>query len=173
MNLTGQIDSCRAALANGDVVLVPTDTVYGVAAALDDDAAVARLYALKGRDRSQPCQVLCFSQTVLDAMTVQLPADVRAVVRDLLPGTTTCIVDDPSGRYGAAGGADPRSLGIRAPAMASAFQAIDTPLVATSANDPGGADPTTVSDVPEHLRAGVRAIVDVGPLGALLGLHAN
>jgi L-threonylcarbamoyladenylate synthase len=164
VTLTDQIAACRGALASGHTVLVPTDTVYGIAAALDDRESVARLYALKGRDRSQPCQVLCFSQTVLDTMTGHLPPAVHAIVRDLLPGTTTCIVDDPSGRYGAAGGADPHSLGIRAPAMAPDFQAIDIPLIATSANDPGGADPTTVSDVPDHLRAGLGAIVDVGKL---------
>ena len=164
MSLTDQIASCRQALAHGEVVLVPTDTVYGVAAALDDGDAVARLYALKGRDRSQPCQVLCFSAVVLDTMTSHLPPALRALVHELLPGTTTCIVDDPSRRYAAAGGADPTSLGIRAPAMEATFQTIDVPLIATSANDPGGPDPRTVSDVPDHLRAGLGAIIDLGEL---------
>lgn len=164
MTLADALAACRQALRDGQVVLVPTDTVYGLAARLDDAEAVARLYGLKGRPASQPCQVLCFSPEVLDGVTEHLPPATRALVHDLLPGTTTCIVADPDGRYGAAGGADPYSLGIRAPAMASHFHVIDVPLIATSANDPGGVDPRHVADVPDHLRTGVGAIVDIGQL---------
>ncbi|MDH3226851.1 MAG: Sua5/YciO/YrdC/YwlC family protein, partial [Thermoleophilia bacterium] len=46
----------RSALLDGGVGVVPTDTVYGLAAALDSPAGVDRLYELKGRPRDQPCQ---------------------------------------------------------------------------------------------------------------------
>ncbi len=68
MNVIDRVAACRDALQRGQVVLVPTDTVYGIAAALDDEDAVQALYTLKGRPRSQPCQVLCFAPVALDPL---------------------------------------------------------------------------------------------------------
>ncbi len=156
--------ACRAALLGGGVAIVPTDTVYGCAAPLDDPEAVAALYALKGRPRSQPCQVLLYGRSTLERALEQLPAAVVPLLRVLLPGTTTCIVPDPAGRFGAASGDQPGAVGLRAPAMAGAMDAIDMPLIATSANHPGGCDPCEVCEVPAKLRDGAAFVLDAGRL---------
>jgi L-threonylcarbamoyladenylate synthase len=154
----------REAVVAGGVALVPTDTVYGLAAALDVPEGVTALYALKGRPRSQPCQVILCSAELLDAALETLDELTRAAVRELLPGPATCLVPDPSGRYAAAAGDAAGSVGLRAPAMTGPIAAFDVPLIATSANDPGGADPRMVTDVPAVIRAAVAVTLDVGGL---------
>lgn len=158
------VSACRDALLAGGVAIVPTDTVYGCAAMLDDPDAVAALYALKGRARTQPCQVLVYGPRGLTRVLEELPAEVAAVLAALLPGTTTCIVPDPAGRFGAASGDQPGAVGLRAPVMGAAFDVIDMPLIATSANRPGGPDPRTIAAVPSELRAGAAFVLDAGSL---------
>lgn len=153
----------RAALAGGGVAIVPTDTVYGLAAALDLPAGVEALYALKGRSRDQPCQVLVYTAELLAEATAPLDAVTAAAVRAVLPGRVTCIVPDPRGRYRAAGGGEGGTVGIRAPAMDPPVD-LAMVLIATSANDPGEPDPVSVADVPERIRSEVAATLDLGPL---------
>lgn len=158
------IDAMRRAVLDGGVAVVPTDTVYGLAAALDVPAGITGLYGLKGRPRSQPCQVLLYSPRLLEDALVGLPAALMAAAAALLPGPATCLVPDAQGRYSAAAGAEPGSVGLRAPRMPAAFAGFDVPLVATSANHPGGADPRRISDVPADLRAGAASVLDLGDL---------
>ena len=157
---TGEL---RDALLAGGVAILPTDTVYGLAAALDSPAGVAALYALKGRSRSQPCQVLLYAIDLLDEAIAPLDARTASAVRTLLPGPVTCLVPDPGGRYEPAAGESPGAVGIRAPRMDPPLD-LDIPLVATSANKPGGRDPAVVGDVPDAIRAGAGAVLDLGRL---------
>lgn len=154
----------RDALRAGGVAVVPTDTVYGLAAALDVPAGIDALYALKGRPRSQPCQVLLYAPALLDAALAGLAGPVEAAARALLPGPATCLVPDPAGRFAAAAGDAPGAVGLRAPVVGADLAALDLPLVATSANHPGGRDPARVEDVPADLRAGAAVEVDAGTL---------
>lgn len=156
-------DGLRAHLLAGGVALVPTDTVYGLAAALDVPAGVTALYALKGRPRAQPVQVLLFHPRLLEEALAALDPVTGAAAAALLPGPVTCLVPDPAGRYTAAAGDSPGTVGLRAPRMEGAIAALDLPLVATSANHPGGTDPASVGDVPSDLAAAVLT-VDAGTL---------
>lgn len=142
---------------------MPTDTVYGLAASLDEDS-VARLYRLKNRPRVQPCQVLCLSRSALADAVSAIPDGQREIVMALQPGTTTCVVSDPADRFAVVAGDAAGSVGIRAPRMSSEFEVFDVPLAATSANDPGGDDPRGVRDVPERILASVSAVLDIGEL---------
>jgi L-threonylcarbamoyladenylate synthase len=154
----------RAALLDGGVAVMPTDTVYGLAAALDSPAGVERLYEVKGRPRSQPCQVLIYSPALLEAVLAAAPEAVARAARRLMPGPVTCIIDDPEGRFAAAAGDAPGSVGLRVPGVGERLAALDVPLVATSANHPGGPEPAEVRSVPEDLRALVAAELDAGRL---------
>ena len=145
--MTGGVGALREALLAGGVAIVPTDTVYGLVAALDVPAGVEALYALKGRPRSQPCQVLLATPELLAEATAALDPLTRAAVAALLPGPVTCVVPDPSGRYAAAAGDAVGTVGLRAPAPGP-LAALGLPLVATSANEPDGPDPATLEEVP-------------------------
>ena len=158
------IAALREALLGGALALVPTDTVYGLAAALDSPEGVDALYALKGRPRDQACQVLLYAPALLDEALAPLDERTRAAARALLPGRTTCIVPDPAGRYAAAAGVGPGSVGVRAPLVTGPIAQLDVPLVATSANDPGEPDPATLDEIPTQIRQVVAAQIDVGRL---------
>ncbi|MGD9694137.1 MAG: L-threonylcarbamoyladenylate synthase [Thermoleophilia bacterium] len=170
------VAALRAELLGGRVALLPTDTVYGLAAALDSPEGIEALYALKGRPRSQPCQVLIYGAPLLAELLARLDAVTRAIAAALLPGPATCLVPDPQGRFAAAAGDAPGAVGLRAPRMEGPLASLDLPLVATSANDPGGPDPAVVADVPERLRLGAGIVADAGHLpgtaSAVLDLRA-
>jgi L-threonylcarbamoyladenylate synthase len=151
-------------LVAGGVGLVPTDTVYGLVAALDSPEGVAALYALKDRPRSQPCQVLIYSPTVLDAVIGGLDTTAASAVRALLPGSVTCIVEDPRRRFSTAAGESPGSVGLRAPDMSGPISGLELPLIATSANDLGGPDPAVLAEVPDRIRDAVDIEIDGGRL---------
>lgn len=148
----------REALRAGEVVVVPTDTVYGLAAALDVPAGVEALYRLKGRPRTQPVQVLLFHPAMLAAALAGLDPVARVAAEALLPGPATCLVHDPVGRFSAAAGDSPGGVGLRAPRMEGALADLEVALVATSANHPGGPDPAELAEVPEDLRSGLCAV---------------
>lgn len=156
-----------AALRAGRLAVVPTDTVYGLAADGENEAAARALYAAKGRDRVQPTAVLFASVEVLLERVPELPGDAVAAVRALLPGPVTLVLPNPARRYGWLNAERPDALGVRVPAAAGpgaeVLGALGT-LVATSANLPGGRDPRRVADVAPELVAAVEAVVDAGEL---------
>ena len=159
-----EVAAARDALLAGGLAIVPTDTVYGLAAALDAPGGIEALYALKGRPRSQPCQVLVYTDELLAEALSPLDALTVHAARLLLPGPVTCIVPDPLRRYVAATGDRPGTVGIRAPSMTGPMVSLDAPLVATSANDPGETDPTTLAQVPARLVGEGIVALDAGPL---------
>jgi L-threonylcarbamoyladenylate synthase len=158
------IDGLRSVLLGGGLAIVPTDTVYGLAAALDSPEGVDALYALKRRPRDQACQVLLYAPVLLDEALAPLDEKTQAAARALLPGPATCIIPDPVGRYATASLGEPGSVGVRAPLVSGPIADLDIPLVATSANDPGGPDPATLDEVPARIRHAVAAQVDAGRL---------
>jgi L-threonylcarbamoyladenylate synthase len=139
----------------GGVVVFPADTVYGLACDPENAAAVARLYALKGRRPDKPAAVMVFS---LDALPPLGPRT-RALAERLLPGAVTLLV--PSDRYPLAGGAG--TLGLRVPDL-PAFADVAVPVLQSSANLAGGPDARRLDEVPASIRAGADLVIDGGEL---------
>ena len=158
------LEAAIAQLMAGEIAVVPTDTVYGLAAALDSPSGIDLLYTTKGRPRSQPCQVLIYSADALDEVLAGCATAVADAVAALLPGTVTCLVSDPQERFAAASGDSPGSVGLRAPRVGPVLASTGITLVATSANDPGGADPSRASQVPVELREAAAVVLDAGEL---------
>ena len=91
MRVTEPMALARAAavLDRGGLVVIPTDTVYGVAARLDHPAAIARLYVAKGRPEEKPIPVLIASPGELARLTRDLPPGAEALVARFWPGALT------------------------------------------------------------------------------------
>ena len=156
-----------AALQAGRLVVLPTDTVYGLVADGESEPAARALYAAKGRDAIQPTAVLFASVDVLGERVPELPAAAVEAVRALLPGPLTLIVENPARRYAWLNPQRPDALGLRVPAVTGAPRAVLEALgalVATSANLPGGADPRRPEDVPPELAAAADVVIDGGEL---------
>ena len=156
-----------AALRAGRLVVLPTDTVYGLAADGESEPAARALYAAKGRDAIQPTAVLFASVDVLGERVPELPAAAAEAVRALLPGPLTLIVENPARRYAWLNPLRPDALGLRVPAVTGASRAVLEAVgavVATSANLPGGADPRRLEDVPPELAAAADVVIEGGEL---------
>jgi L-threonylcarbamoyladenylate synthase len=154
------VDGIRA----GRSIVIPTDTVYGLAAAPHSPEPVQALYRLKGRDEAQPTALVAASVEKLLELVPELAA--RAL-RAFLPGPFTLILPNPAQRFRWLTGTSPETIGVRVPELVrSARVVLDRvgALAATSANRPGEPDPSRLVDVPEEIRAGCAAVFDGGEL---------
>ena len=161
-------------MAEGRLVIMPTETVYGLAADAADPAAVARIFAAKGRPRFNP---LIAHVTGLDQAGTFARLDDRALrlVEAFWPGPLTIVA--PLGDSSlvcdlARAGLD--TVAVRAPAHPVAqavLWAFGRPVVAPSANRSGRPSPTTFDDAIEETGAFVAAALDGGP--CVVGLEST
>ena len=158
------VGAAVAAIRDGKLAIVPTDTVYGLAATPHLEASVRALYRAKGREGEQPTALVASSLEVLRELLPEFP---EAIARALLPGAYTLIVANPGERFPWLTGTRRNAIGVRVPAVAGVGRELLEgvgALAATSANLPGGPDPRTLADVPEQLHAAAAALVDGGEL---------
>jgi len=144
------------ALAAGELVALPTETVYGLAARADDDEAVARIYAAKGRPSDHPLIVHVPDAQAAQAFVRQppgLPARARALMARFWPGPLTIVVPRRAGVAEAAAGGAP-TVALRCPdhpvalALLREAAALGVPgLAAPSANRFGRVSPTQAAHV--------------------------
>jgi L-threonylcarbamoyladenylate synthase len=161
------VDAAVAAIRAGRLAIVPTDTVYGLAASAYSEAPVRRLYRAKGREEIQPTALVAASVDVLLECLPELRGRAGVIARALLPGPLTLVLPNPACRFRWLTGARPDTIGVRVPSLEGEahelLSRVDL-MVATSANLPGGPDPATIGEVPEEIREAADAIVDVGRL---------
>lgn len=150
-----EIERCVAA---GGVIVFPADTVYGLGCDPENAAAVRRLYALKGRADAKPAAVMWARLAAVLSELDELGPITRGALERLLPGPVTVLLANPRRRYPLAGGG---LLGVRVP---DGGLEIGRPLLQSSANLAGGADPRRIGDVPATIRAGADLVVDRGEL---------
>jgi len=140
-------------LADGGLVAFPTETVYGLGARADDDAAVAAIFAAKGRPADHPLIVHVADLAGAERFAARLPASARRLAQAFWPGPVTVIVPRAPGMgTAAAGGQD--SIGLRCPAhpvalaLLRAAVALGVAGVAgPSANRFGRVSPTSAAHV--------------------------
>jgi L-threonylcarbamoyladenylate synthase len=162
-----EVEAAIAAIRAGELAIVPTDTVYGLAASAYSEAPVRRLYRAKGRDELQPTALVAASLEMLFECVPELDGRAGLIARALLPGPFTLILPNPARRYRWLTGTQSATIGVRVPDLDGPGRAVLDAvgaIAATSANLPGGPDPQRLEDVPEELRAAAAAVVDGGAL---------
>jgi L-threonylcarbamoyladenylate synthase len=161
------VERAVEAIEAGEIVLMPTDTVYGLVTNVRDEAAVKRLYAAKGRSADQPTALVAADVDALLVCLPELRGATEATLRGLLPGAYTLVVENAGRRYPWLCGPTPGAIGVRVPALAGrGREVLDRvgAIAATSANLPGGPDPRRVVDLPPTLVAAAACVVDGGEL---------
>jgi L-threonylcarbamoyladenylate synthase len=155
------------ALRDGKPVVMPFDTVYGLAADPSREEPVRRLYELKGRDETEPSALVARDFDYLLECVPELTGRAASLAQLLLPGPVTLILPNPARRFRWLTGTNPEAIGVRVPAFdgpgAEVLERVGA-LAATSANHPGGRDPKRLDEVPEEIRDGAGALVDGGEL---------
>ena len=151
------INAAADALAAGELVAFPTETVYGLGARADDDAAVARVYAAKGRPVDHPLIVHVADAAAARVFAASWPDPAQRLVAAYWPGPMTVIVPRAEGVAAASAGGQ-RTIGLRCPAhpvaqaLLRAAAARGVPGVAApSANRFGRLSPTQAAHVVAEL----------------------
>ncbi len=159
------IESAIAALARGEVVGLPTETVYGLAGDAGNPDAVRRIFALKGRPADHPVIVHLADASWLDQWAREIPATARILANHFWPGPLTLIL-----RRAAAvsdlvtGGQD--TVGLRVPSHPVALAVLrgfGRGLAAPSANRFGHLSPTLSQHVRAEFGADLPLVLDGGP----------
>ena len=158
------IAAAARAVQRGRLVVLPTDTVYGVGADAFDAKAVARLLAAKGRGRDMPPPVLVSAPTTLDALAVGVPAYARALVKELWPGPLTIVCRQQQSLQWDLG--DTRgTVAVRMPDHEIALELLARtgPLAVSSANRTGLDAATDADQAEAMLGESVAVLLDGGP----------
>jgi L-threonylcarbamoyladenylate synthase len=155
------VDEVVAAVDAEQLVVIPTDTVYGLACRPDLEDAVRALSALKGRSAGRPIALVAASIEAVAELVPELAG--HAVPR----GPFTVVLQNPAGRLPWLTGTRPDTIGVRIPdavGLASELLVRVGAIAATSANLHGGADPRRLADVPREILDAVGAVLDGGDL---------
>lgn len=156
------LDRAASAIRDGDLVVYPTETVYGLGADALDPGAVERVFEVKGRDRGNP-----ISMAVPDVETAREYTEPgereRAFMREFLPGPVTVVVERGEAVPDVLTAGRDR-VGVRVPDhdIALALLARVAPVTATSANESGRPSTRRTEDLHERVRETVTAVVDGG-----------
>lgn len=160
---TADVDAAAAAIADGKLVVYPTETVYGLGADALDPAAVERVFEAKGRDRDKPVSMAVKSVAAAAEYTEPTERE-RAFMSAFLPGPVTVLLQR--------GDAVPDVLtagrervGVRVPdhdLALALLAAADTPVTATSANVSGKPSARRLEDIHSPVRDAAAVALDDG-----------
>ena len=151
-------------IRNGEVLGMPTDTFYGLAADPLNLRAVDRIYEIKSRNRHKPLSLLIESVEHAEQLTKDLPEEFYALAHKFWPGPLTMIVKAGE-RLPLKVTANTGNVAIRVPAAAipiAVIRASGYPITATSANLSGASECTTAEAVRDQLRERLSVIIDGG-----------
>lgn len=151
-------------LAAGGVAVIPTDTVYGVAAHLTESGAVQRIFELKGRPESKPLPVLGASLDALRAI-VSFDEGAEALGRRFWPGPLTLVLERAPGFDVDLGGEGTSTVAVRVPDRLVTLDLLQMtgPLAVTSANRSGEPPASTPEEAAAAFGGAVPILAD-GPL---------
>ncbi|EOM74930.1 threonylcarbamoyl-AMP synthase [Rhodococcus rhodnii] len=158
------LGAAKNALEAGRLVVVPTDTVYGIAANAFDSDAVDALLRAKGRGRDMPVPVLVGSWNTIDGLVYSVTPQARELVRAFWPGGLSLVVEQAPSLAWDLG--DTRgTVMLRMPLHPVALELLRDvgPLAVSSANVSGNPPATTVGEARDQLGGLVSVYLDGGP----------
>ncbi|MFC6719715.1 L-threonylcarbamoyladenylate synthase [Natrialbaceae archaeon GCM10025810] len=164
---TDELERAAEAIRDGDLVVYPTETVYGLGADALDPEAVERVFEAKGRDRSKPVSLgVPRFETALDRGYVRASERERRFAEAFLPGPVTLLCERTDAVPDVLVAARDR-VGVRVPDCEPALELLeraDRPITATSANESGRPSVREVGDLADHesVREAVAVVVDGG-----------
>ncbi len=163
---SGRAEGIAAAvevIRDGGVVVLPTDTVYGIGADAFSPEAVASVLAAKGRGREMPPPVLVPSIRTVDGLATDIPSWARDLIREFWPGPLTLVFKAQSSLMWDLGETN-GTVAVRMPQDDTALALLSEvgPMAVTSANLTGQPPATTVTDAAAQLGASVGVYLDAG-----------
>jgi len=151
-------------VAQGGLVVLPTDTVYGLGCDPFNASAVGALFTAKARGRDLPLPVLVHNWRQAIGLVEDVTEQARLLIAEFWPGPLTIVLRESPG-IGWDLGASRGTVAVRMPKHEFALALIERtgPLAVTSANRSGVPTPSTVEEIAEHLGGHVDVFFDTGP----------
>ncbi len=171
--LKDDISEASDIIKAGGTVAVPTETVYGLAANGLDEAAVKRIYELKGRPKIKPLSLMVSGAEAIDGLCEDVPPAARRLADIFWPGPLTIVLkaNEKVPEIVRAGG---KSLGLRCPNHPKTLQLLKEtglPLAAPSANPSGQECAKTAQEALNYFDGKIDAVIDGGPCA--LGIEST
>jgi L-threonylcarbamoyladenylate synthase len=158
------IAAAVSALKGSGLVVLPTDTVYGIGADAFDNSAVAALLAAKGRGRDMPVPVLVGSWHTIDGLVYAVPPSARELIRAFWPGALSLVVRQAPSLQWDLGDANGTVM-LRMPLHPVAIELLREvgPMAVSSANVSGRPAAVTAADARDQLGDLVEVYLEAGP----------
>lgn len=152
-------------LQNGGLVAFPTETVYGLGAVYNNESALRKVFAVKGRPADNPLIVHIWQLTQLSELTTEISSKAERLIEEFWPGPLTLIFPKSAG-VSAVVSAGLDTVAVRMPSHPVAQQLLQVtgiPVAAPSANLSGRPSPTRGEHVRDDLAGKIEVIIDAGP----------
>ena len=162
-----QLGRAAALLRAGELVAVPTETVYGLAGNGLDERAVQAIYEVKGRPEQKPLSLMVPDSASMALYCEEAPAQARALAARFWPGPLTLVLRAKA-RVPAIVRAGGETVGLRCPdhpLTLALLREAGLPFAAPSANPSGAPSPKTAAEVLGYFDGKIAAVVDGGPCG--------
>lgn len=158
------LEAAAHAAASGNLVVLPTDTVYGIGADAFNAAAVRALLAAKGRGPDMPVPVLVGSWTTIEGLVMAVPPVARTLVEAFWPGGLSLVIEHAPSLQWDLGDANGTVM-VRMPLHPVAIDLLRLvgPMAVSSANRSGNPPATTAADAQAQLGEQVSVYLDGGP----------
>jgi L-threonylcarbamoyladenylate synthase len=158
------IASAVSAVKGGSLVVMPTDTVYGIGADAFDSEAVSALLSAKGRGRDMPVPVLVGSWHTIEGLVYSVPNTARELIRAFWPGALSLVVRQAPSLQWDLGDAHGTVM-VRMPLHPVAIELLRAvgPMAVSSANISGEPPAVTAKDARDQLGDLVEVYLDAGP----------
>ncbi len=158
------LEAAAHAAASGNLVVLPTDTVYGIGADAFNAAAVRALLAAKGRGPDMPVPVLVGSWTTIEGLVMAVPPVARTLVEAFWPGGLSLVIEHAPSLQWDLGDAKGTVM-VRMPLHPVAIDLLRLvgPMAVSSANKSGNPPATTAADAQAQLGDQVSVYLDGGP----------
>ena len=163
--ITSDLNQVKSALINGDIIALPTETVYGLAANIYLDSALEKVFKLKKRPSYNPLIVHISNSGILEQIAKNIPAKARELADIFWPGPLTLVLEKQDQIPNRITAGKP-TVAVRVPNHPIALQLLESlnfPLAAPSANPFGSLSPTSAEHVALYFKEEINFILDGGP----------
>ena len=163
--ITSDLNQVKTALINGDIIALPTETVYGLAANIYLDSALEKVFKLKKRPSYNPLIVHISNSDILEQIAKNIPAKARELANVFWPGPLTLVLEKQDQIPNRITAGKP-TVAVRVPNHPIALQllkSLNFPLAAPSANPFGSLSPTSAKHVALYFKEEINFILDGGP----------
>ncbi|HEY3451728.1 MAG TPA: L-threonylcarbamoyladenylate synthase [Myxococcales bacterium] len=160
--LVSQIEAAARVLREGGLVIYPTETFYGLGAAVSRPDAVHRIGALKGREGGKPMAVIVADEASARSLWREVPKAADLYIRQFWPGPLTLVLPAKPGLPFEIASTGEVGVRVSSDPVARELARLVGPIISTSANLSGNREASLVKHIEAKLRESVNVVIDAG-----------